>query len=49
MTEKQVGGSLLTSLTKFVTFTLAGKVPEWVRPHLFGASLLAFAKKDGGG
>ena len=46
MMEKQVGSSLLASLTKFVNFILAGKVPEWVR--LFGASLLAFAKKDGG-
>ena len=48
MTEKQVGGSLLASLTNFVNLILAGKVPVWVRPHLFGASLLAFAKKDGG-
>ena len=48
LTEKQVGGSLLASLTNFTNFVLAGKVPEWVRPHFFGASLLAFAKKDGG-
>ena len=48
MTEKQVGGSMLTALTHFVNLILAGKAPEWVRPYLFGASLLAFSKKDGG-
>ena len=48
LTEKQVGGSLLASLTNFTNFILAGNVPEWVRPHFFGASSLAFAKKDGG-
>ena len=48
LTEKQVGGTLLASLTNLTNFILAGKTPEWVRPYFFGASLLAFAKKDGG-
>ena len=48
MTEKQIGNSLLVSLTNFTNFILAGKVPDWVRPQFFGATLLAFTKKDGG-
>ena len=48
MTDKQVGGTLIDSLTTFVNLVLAGKTPESVRPVFFGASLLAFNKKDGG-
>ena len=48
LTEKQVGGSLLASLTNLTNFILAGKVPEWVRPHFFGASLLAFCQEGWG-
>ena len=48
LTEKQVRGTLLASLTNLTNFSLAGKTPEWVRPYFFGASLLAIAKKDGG-
>lgn len=48
MTERQIGGTLLISLTCFINLVLAGKVPVWVRPFFFGATLLAFNKKDGG-
>jgi hypothetical protein len=48
MSEKQVGGKLSISLMNFVNFVMAGQIPLWVRPHFFGATLLAFTKKDGG-
>ena len=48
MTERQIGGSLIIALTNLVNFFLAGKAPVWLRPYFFGASLFAFAKKDGG-
>src|SRR4029077_1049838 len=48
MTERQVGGALIVSFMNFVNLVLAGGVPVRVRPHFFGASLLAFNKKDGG-
>ena len=47
-TDRQVGGTLRSSLTPFVNFVLAGKMPIWARPAFFGASLFAFSKKDGG-
>ena len=48
ITERQVGGTLIVALTNLVNFILAGKAPVWLRPYFFGASLFAFAKKDGG-
>jgi len=48
LTNRQIGGSLLEAITNFVNFVLSGKTPTWVCPFLFGASLLAFNKKDGG-
>ena len=48
LTDRQVGGTVLESLTSFVNFVLSGLTPLWVRPFLFGAALLAFGKKDSG-
>ena len=48
LTNKQVGETLLDSITDFVNFVLLGKTPTWIRPFFFGASLFAFSKKDGG-
>ena len=48
MVERQVGNTLIESLTAFINLILSGNTPEWVRSFLFGASLLAFTKKDGG-
>ena len=38
----------LEAITELVNIMLAGKVPEFVRPLLFGGSLTALAKKGGG-
>jgi hypothetical protein len=48
MVDKHVGDTLIESLTTFVNLILSGSTPAWVRPFLFGASLFAFSKKDGG-
>ena len=48
MTDRQVGGTVIESLTCFINLILSGKVPAWVRPFLFGAGLFAFNKKGGG-
>ena len=42
------GGTLLDALTELMSLVLSGGVPEQVRPFFFGATLYAFAKKDGG-
>ena len=42
------GDSLLESVTDFINLMLAGRVPERVRPILFGGRLTALKKKDGG-
>jgi hypothetical protein len=42
------GGTLLDALTELMSFILSGGVPDEVRPTFFGATLFAFAKKDGG-
>ncbi|KAL1448203.1 hypothetical protein WDU94_012273 [Cyamophila willieti] len=42
------GRKLLSSLTTLCNFLLAGKVNEVVCPLLYGASLFALTKKDGG-
>jgi hypothetical protein len=47
MTEAP-GGSLCQSLAQFANLVLSGGVPRVIRPAFFGASLLPFAKKDGG-
>ena len=47
MTDRQVGSTLIESLTCFINLVLSGKVPVWVRPFLFGAGLFAFNKKGG--
>lgn len=44
----EAGGSLLASLTRFVNLMLRGEVPEFARSVLYGASLFALGKKDGG-
>lgn len=38
----------LSNLTKFVNFLLRGQCPETVAPSLFGGTLIAIQKKDGG-
>ena len=48
LTDRQVGGTVLESLTSFVNFVLSDLTPLWVRPFLFGVALFAFGKKDGG-
>lgn len=50
MTDGRTGGAgaLCASLADFANLVLAGGVPAAVRPVFFGASLLAFSKKDGG-
>ena len=42
------GGTLLDALTELMSLILSGGVPDEVRPTFFGATLFAFAKKDGG-
>ena len=42
------GTRLLTALTKLVNLFLAGKIPEYARAALFGASLCALKKPNGG-
>ena len=42
------GSRPLTNLTKLVNQILAGKVPDYCQEALFGASLLALEKEDGG-
>ena len=41
-------GPLLSSITTFVNLLLSGKVPNIVRPFLFGGSITALNKKGGG-
>ncbi len=49
-TEKTgaAGACLLEALTDVINHILAGKVPEGIPPFLYGASLVALEKKDGG-
>jgi hypothetical protein len=49
-TEKTgaAGACLLEALTDVVNHILAGKIPEDILPFLYGASLVALEKKDGG-
>ena len=42
------GVRLLSSLTKLVNHALAGRMPDCARPSLFGASLFALEKPEGG-
>ena len=42
------GPALLRALTSLINVILQGKTPRAVRPFFFGASLVAFEKKDGG-
>ena len=42
------GVSLLRNLTAFTNLVLSGNTPVIVRPFLFGASLVALKKRDGG-
>ena len=51
LTTKSTGESgtrLLHALTDLINLILAGKVPDEICPVLFGASLIALNKKDGG-
>ncbi|XP_055341049.1 uncharacterized protein LOC129590060 [Paramacrobiotus metropolitanus] len=43
-----VESPLRIALCKLVNFIVAGKLPEELRPALFGANLTALSKKDGG-
>ncbi|XP_055337134.1 uncharacterized protein LOC129587422 [Paramacrobiotus metropolitanus] len=43
-----VESSLCSALCKLMNFIVAGKLPEEVRPILFGANLIALSKTDGG-
>ena len=45
MTGDRVGGELIEALTDFVNLVLRGRVPEVVRPAIFGAQLFPFTKK----
>ena len=42
------GRRLLRSITRLVNLILSGSVPDYARDSLFGASLCALRKKDGG-
>ena len=42
------GLNFLTSLTKLIKLIGDGKIPEYLRPFLFGAKLIALIKIDGG-
>ena len=42
------GPALLRALTSLIDVILQGKTPRAVRPFFFGASLVAFEKRDGG-
>lgn len=44
----EAGTRLLTTLTEFVNVMLRGEVPNFAVPLLFGASICALQKKDGG-
>uniref|UniRef100_A0A8D8WSG0 Reverse transcriptase domain-containing protein n=1 Tax=Cacopsylla melanoneura TaxID=428564 RepID=A0A8D8WSG0_9HEMI len=48
LSANEHGRKLLSSLTSLCNFLLAGKVNEAVCPLLYGASLFALTKKDGG-
>ena len=51
MTSRSAGAGgelLLRALTTFTNFVLTGEVHVEIRPFLFGASLTALDKKDGG-
>ena len=51
MTSRSAGAGgelLLRALTTFTNFVLTGEVHVEIRPFLFGASLTALNKKDGG-
>ena len=51
MTNKSNGDTgldLLKSLTKLINTKIDGKVPDEIRPIMFGAKLSAFTKIDGG-
>ena len=41
-------GALLAQITDFINLLFSGRCPEDVRPLLFGGSLTALTKKDGG-
>ncbi|XP_055329609.1 uncharacterized protein LOC129582190 [Paramacrobiotus metropolitanus] len=43
-----VESPLCIALCKLINFLVAGKLPEVLRPVLFGANLIALSKKDGG-
>ena len=42
------GRKLLRAITKLANLILKGKVPEFARGAIFGASLVAFKKPEGG-
>ena len=44
----EAGHHLLTSLTRLLNVIIRGKVPDFARNAIFGASLCALRKKDGG-
>ena len=44
----EAGHRLLTSLTRLINLIMQGKVPDYAREAIFGASLCALSKKDGG-
>ena len=44
----ECGSRLLSALTKLINKILAGKMPDYAIPSLFGASLCTFQKPDGG-
>ena len=45
---KSTDNNLIENITSLINLILAGKVPELVRPTLFGGALTALNKKDGG-
>ncbi|KAK8720595.1 hypothetical protein OTU49_013221 [Cherax quadricarinatus] len=44
----EIAETLLSEITRFVNNSLAGLIPDEIRPFFFGATLCALKKKDGG-
>ena len=44
----ETGRRLLSAITRLVNLILAGQIPEYARTAVFGASLVALRKNDGG-
>ena len=47
-TKDDLDSTFLSALTAFIGQVVAGNVPQAVRPHFFGATLIGLSKEDGG-